>query len=318
MEPLKIEPEPAAPTPPIAETPAATVETPSPETPHGGDPRHHAIPLRTLSSDMAEAVREQQGKVIKIAIAEDERLAQEKENSSPTSKKNLFFILAGSALVLVTLAGVGISVWYKIKSDRTVAVVVTPVAASIVESEATATLNITGNTSNEIAHNFSTIVADPTNALGTIKNVLVTEGSGTGVTRVPASQFLEALGAHVTPEFSRALSEDYMLGLYTYTSTTPFLVLTGVAHDALLTGMTDWEPYLLQDLGPLLGVNTAGSAAPLLNAPLADTLIENRPTRAILDASGKPVIFYSFLDDDTIFIATDAGTLAEAIVRLHQ
>ena len=334
MEPLSNEPSPLTPAQspvvPAVEMPTVDILAPMPSaavpeapTPAAAPistaaPHYHAIPLRTLSTDMAEAVREGQGSIIKIAIAEEERLAAEKENASPRSKKNVFYIAAGATLMTVALVGAGVALWYKVKSDRTVAVVTTPVAASIVESEATDSISITGKTSNEIANNFQQIVADPANSAGTIKNVLVTEGSGTGEARVPANQFLSALGAHVTTDFSKALSQDYMLGMYTYDKTNPFLMLTGVAHDSLLTGMTAWEPYMLQNLAPLLGIDMTGAAQNYVNAPFADTLIENHATRAIVDSTGKPIIFYSFLDPDDIFIGTDPGTLAEAVLRLHQ
>ena len=75
---------------------------------------------------------------------------------------------------------------------------------------------------------------------------------------------------------------------------------------------------MLSDLAPLFGIDVTGANAPLLNAPFADTLIENRTTRALSDSNNKPVLFYSFLDDDTIFISTDGATLTEAVRRLHQ
>ena len=283
------------------------------------DPLRHAVPLRTLSSDLAEAVREQQGSAIKIAIAEDERRARDREASSPTSKRNLSLLVGGALCILAAIGAVSGVLWYRAKQAAAVPVMPTSVAASIVRSDATGTMDITGQTGSEIANQFRGIVANPGIPIGAVKDVEVTEGSnGAAPTRVPANLFLAAIGAHVTPEFSRALSQDYMLGMYSYDHTNPFLVLTGTAHDYLLSGMLAWEPYMLQDLAPLFGIDTTGTNTSLLSASFADTLIENRSTRAINDASGKPVLFYTFLDDDTIFIAADGQTLTEAVRRLHQ
>jgi hypothetical protein len=152
-----------------------------------------------------------------------------------------------------------------------------------------------------------------------MKNVLITTTPAGGTaTRVPANQFLSALGAHTTPAFLRALSQDYMLGMYFYDRTNGYIILSGTARDYLLSGMIAWEPYMVQDLAPILGIDTTGDKAALLNAPFADTLIENRTTRAVVGTDNKPVFFYSFLDDGTIFIGADGKTLTEAIRRLHQ
>jgi hypothetical protein len=288
---------------------------PSVDIDHG----HHALPLRTLSSDLAEAVRVQQGSAIKIAIAEDERRAAERDAASPTSKSNLSFILASIVIVLVAGGGVGFALWYKAQSTAAIPVSTTPVVTSIVRTEATDTLDITGKTNTEIARSFRAIVANPGIRIGTMKNVLITTTPAGGTaTRVPANQFLSALGAHTTPAFLRALSQDYMLGMYFYDRTNGYIILSGTARDYLLSGMIAWEPYMVQDLAPILGIDTTGDKAALLNAPFADTLIENRTTRAVVGTDNKPVFFYSFLDDGTIFIGADGKTLTEAIRRLHQ
>lgn len=283
------------------------------------DRGHHALPLRTLSSDLAEAVRVQQGSAIKIAIAEDERRAAERDAASPTSKSNLSFILAGSIMILLAAGGVGFALWYKAQESAAIPVDTAPVATSIVRTEATDTIDITGKTNTEIVRAFRTMVANPGIRIGTMKNVLITTSpQGSTPIRVPANQFLTTLGTHTTPVFLRSLAQDYMLGMYMYDKTHGYMILSGTARDYLLSGMIAWEPYLLQDLAPLLGVDTSGENAVLLNAPLADTLIENRTTRAVIGVDNKPVFFYSFLNDSTIFIGTDGRTLAEAVRRLHQ
>ncbi len=283
-----------------------------------GQGERHAVPLRTLSSDLAEAVRRQQGSAIKIAIAEDERRAKDREAASPTSKTNLAFITAGIVLLVLAGAATGFAFWYKNKQAAAVPVTTAPVAASVLRSDETASLDITGKTAAEIAASYRAMIAGAHLRLGTVQNVLVTQTTGTGTSRVPANMFLSSIGSHITPEFSRALGQEYMLGMYYYDRTNGFIVLTGTAHDYLLSGMLAWEPYMLQDLAPVLGIDTSGDKAALLDAKFADTLVENHTTRAIADADSKPVLFYSFLDDDTIFISTDGKTLTEAVRRLHQ
>ena len=209
--------------------------------PPEGDTAHHALPLRTLSSDLAEAVREQQGSAIKIAIAEDERRTKERDAASPASKKNLTFIFGGIIVVIIAVGGISAALWYRHESQLAVPLAAAPVVSSIIRSDATGTMDITGQTQNEITNEFQAMIANPGIGIGTVKNVLVTQGgTGANATRVPANQFLSAIGAHITPAFSRSLGQDYMLGMYFYDHTNGFLVLTGTAHDYLLSGMLAW------------------------------------------------------------------------------
>jgi hypothetical protein len=108
-----------------------------------------------------------------------------------------------------------------------------------------------------------------------------------------------------------------MVGVYLYNTSNPFLVITGTAHDYLLSGMLGWEPFLLTDVAPLFNIDITGANAGLTNAPFKDTLVQNRDARAVLDKDGNPVLFYSFLDPDTIFISTDSKTLLEAVRRFN-
>ena len=107
-----------------------------------------------------------------------------------------------------------------------------------------------------------------------------------------------------------------MLGIYSYVQPNLFIIFRGTQHDFLLTGMLQWEPYMTGDLAPLFGIDTSGNSASLLNTPYTETMIENHDTRAIIDVNKKPVLFYSFLDENTIIITNDAKTLTEAVRRI--
>ncbi|MBP7805134.1 MAG: hypothetical protein KA052_02880, partial [Candidatus Pacebacteria bacterium] len=101
MDPLK----PTEPTTPIPSVP----EQHLPPTPEAIDkeevpkytPPHtiHVSPVRSFSSDLASAIREKGGSVVRIAIAEDEKHRREREENSVSSKKNIAFIL-GTMLIV--------------------------------------------------------------------------------------------------------------------------------------------------------------------------------------------------------------------------
>lgn len=273
----------------------------------------HIQPVRTFSSDLAQAVREKGGSVVRIAIAEDEKHRREFQENSITSRKNITFMTIGTILVLVAVIGLVWTYVYK-KNASTVHLQIAPTApSSIAFSESNQTIDATNMPPNDLLTVLHTIVSAPNIQSGTVKNIVIDQNAA----RIPASQFITAIGAnHAGPDFLRSLSNEYMLGVYLYNQSNLFLILRGTAHDFLLSGMLSWEPYLLQDLAPLFSIDT-GAHAKALDAKWNSVVILNHDARAVLDANNKPLLFYSFLDENTIFIGTDPNTLTTVVQRIQ-
>src|SRR6185436_937701 len=88
------------------------------------DPKKEGKPdlkhgLETYASDLAKAMRDSQGSVVKIAIAEQTRKEKIREDASPASKKNHFFIIGTVILLVLALAAGG---YYYISQKKTVVV----------------------------------------------------------------------------------------------------------------------------------------------------------------------------------------------------
>ncbi len=285
-------------------------------TPHPDHP-DHALAMRTFSSDLAQALKDQNGSAVKIAIAEDEKRRQGVVDASPTSKKNMTFIIIGSAAIVIAGVAIGITLWYKNK-NAPVAPAQVPDVPAIVKTEEAGALDLTGMQRNEIVPAIRAIVAAPNIRVGTMKNIVLTKTSGATVSRIGSAEFLSSIDSHAPADFTRALEKNFELGVYVYDHTNLFLVLRGTAHDYVLTGMLDWEPYMLSDLAGLFGIATDGANASLFSNTFQSVIIQNRDSRALVDMSKNPVLFYSFLDPDTVIITTDPKTLTEAIRRLEQ
>ncbi len=291
----------------------------SPEQQESYHPNHkpHIAPIRTFNSDMAEAVREKGGSIVRVAIAEEERHRIEHEEASIGSKKNMAFVAGG---IIVLIAAVGFFVWSytQHKQASTPPLVQTTQPSSLISADTSAPISISGMQIPDMVTAIQTAVNDPAMQSGTIKNIVLAEGANGAETRLSAAQFLMLLGAHTSTSFAQALLPDMMLGAYRYDTGTLFLVVHGTAHDFLQAGMLAWEPYLFNDLTPLFAVDTSTfTKAQLQSVPFKDTIIANHDARAAFDASGKPLLFYSFLDTNTIIITTDPKTLTEAVRRFH-
>lgn len=274
----------------------------------------HIQPVRTFSSDLADAVREHGGSVVKIAIAENEKKQKEYEEVSITSRKNIVFSTVGIILLVgAIIAGIWI---YEIKT-KPVEIVQAPIPQqSLIFSESNQTINTTDANaidSAELLTSINAIVAAPNIQSGTIKNIVITQNKQ----RITASQFLDGIRAeHAPSDFLRSLSNEYMLGTYLYTNNNLFLLLKGSAHDFLLSGMLEWEPFMLADLAPLFGIDATGTNTHLLDTKMSDVVLNNHDARAVLDMSGKPVFFYSFIDPNTILFAKNPKIITTLVSRM--
>ena len=295
--------DPVSPTPPELKNEEYTPTTPQ---------------MRTFSTDLAEELRKHQGSAMKIAVMENERRLREKEDAENDPKKNSRLVLAGVIILFLSIVGsVGLYIYQK-KVNTPPPVDTAKAVPSLIQSEDYLVLNITNKPADEIAALLNTTVQKSNVQTGMIDSIYFTQGATTSETRLPANMFLTAIQSHIDPQFERSLNQDYMMGIYSYGTPHLFAVFRGSQHDVMLAGMLQWEPFLTQDMAPLFGIDTTKDNAYLLNEPYSETLVENHDTRAVLDTDKKPVLFYSFLDPNTVIITNDSQTLIEAVRRMSK
>ncbi len=319
MDPLK----PTEPTTPIPSVP----EQHLPPTPEAIDkeevpkytPPHtiHVSPVRSFSSDLASAIREKGGSVVRIAIAEDEKHRREREENSVSSKKNIAFILGTMLIVVGALGFLVYAFVYKQKENQPVVVQTEDTrSAGIISTEDAELVNIKEMKAADVIFKINAIVTTPNLQPGTIKDIIIVSGEGTEAARLPGNQFLNIIGSHTPDTLLRSLNPQYQIGVYNYSGSHLFLILKGSAHDYLLAGMIDWEKKLFNDMVPLFAIDTTSlSESELQSMPFRDFIIQNQDTRAVIGKDGTPLLFYSFIDPKTIVIATDSKTLGEVIRR---
>ncbi len=307
--------EPEQPVAPVSVSEPEPIPIPAP-TDASQDTGTHLSPIRTYSSDMAEAIRSKGGSVVRIAIAEEEKRRRAYEDNSIRSKKNVALLVTGFVIIA---ASIGVA-WYGYESKKaaqTVAPVAHVAPPSLVTSEDWTTIDVTGLQVTDVLAKVQALRALPGMEDGTVKNVILTRKTAAGSVGLSASEFLSFIAPKAPSDLVRALKSDWMLGVYQHGAGNLFMVVHGTAHDFLLAGMLSWENKgLLTDMAPLFGIDLSGySKDELSKLSFQDTLIENRDARAVLDADGKPIMYYSFIDQNTIVFATDPKTLPEVVRR---
>ena len=273
--------------------------------------KSHLQPMRSFSSDLAKAVHEKGGSVVRIAIAENEKHEKEFELRTRTSQQKYLIV---SAVILLLTGGIIFGLYKYKEATKVIVVQETPAPASLITSDDFVTIDTQGMQLGDLLNTITKASTDSRIREGTIRNLIITQTHNNTTVRVTSSQFLSILGTHKTADFVRALTPEYMLGVSVYKGNNLFLVLHGTAHDFILAGMLAWEPYMLEDLAGLFGLDN--QTATYGNTPFHDTLVANRDARAIIGTDSKPVLFYSFIDPNTVLITPSATALSESIRRM--
>lgn len=131
------------------------------------------------------------------------------------------------------------------------------------------------------------------------------------------------LAPHASNSFVRQLDPTIMIGGITTSINEPYLILRADTFDNGFAGMLAWEPYLSEDLNPLMGDTVTGTLVPgdsgtVAGAPrFVDALKDNRSIRILYDEAGKERIIYAFVNRTTIIITTSTAALSALVGNLN-
>lgn len=304
--------------------------------------KDQAIPsVRTLESDAAEAVKQQNISAVSIASKKIQQkspidTAASSEQSSDTHISGIFkkialilgvFLLIGASVGVI---GYAFFVTHRsspsshsntspntlINIDETKTIVVVP---------GQNTLSAWLDTKNKLANDTATIV-----------QLLITQ-SGT-TTPLDSQTFLSELGAqHIPSWFIRAIGQQYMVGFYNNNSQwDPFLILSVTSYDNAFAGMLQWENGMATDLAPLYTsttpkvlptqatstiASTTSTTSPQtvtlsLSPTFTDMFISNKNVRVLAIPGQKPLLLYSFPQQNVLVITTSAAAMNEIFNRL--
>ncbi|MFA5934015.1 MAG: hypothetical protein WC795_02220 [Candidatus Paceibacterota bacterium] len=269
--------------------------------------------LHTYSSDMAEAIRDGQGSVIKIAMAEQKKRDRDEENVSPQSKKNIFLIIGSGVLILLAVGAV--IIYYITRPSETTIVIEDIKNKSIILADTVKVIDTASSTSDQARAEITKEIISGTLKLDSIENVIFTD---TPLNPAPLSvdRLALFLDLRISPSLARSLG-DYMFGIHAFNGNQPFILFKTKLYETTFAEMLSWENTLLDELAPIFAIDLSSENHYLLGERFIDTIIRNKDARAIKDREGKIIIFYLFIDKQTMIIARDPKTMDEIQNRLN-
>ncbi len=274
--------------------------------------------IHTYTSDMADAVRENEATVIKIALAEKDKREQEdmykKAQGTGISK---FFLTLGGIILLV---GASILVYFLMQRNGAInAPVKAPTAVpAIISYDDQSFVDLSNATSASDVTEAINLEVEKGGALGSIKSLLLTKFAEGKAQLFPFDDFLSLTKIAPPQTLVRTLSGEYMVGIYTSESSRAhlFMVVQVKDFNQAYAALLEWEKTMLDDLFILFHIDVSGDHSSLFEKPWNDIIINNKDARILYDESGDDVLYYVFADKNNLIIADNQDAIEEITARL--
>ncbi|HEY4511519.1 MAG TPA: hypothetical protein VJH55_01630 [Candidatus Paceibacterota bacterium] len=307
---------------PPTKVPAAE---PTPE-PIAPNPFVYLRPLRTFEGDVADAVKNKNASVVKIAVAESVKKQKSQETLEPPTPvfKNLAIFL----MSLLMVGGGGYLVYTFYYVPKTVAPATREFAVeSLVVPDTQKEFPVSAANAGTIGQAILDTKTGMNKTLHAVTELYFTQTQNSVKSLIESSIFVNLLSPNIPSPFVRSLSPRFMFGFHEFNGTHPFLILKTTFYQSAFAGMLKWEETVADDLNtlfirPSLIANTeAGKPSTTADflrrsKPFVDVVIKNKDVRMLTDEYEHPILLYTFADKDTIILTTNEFTLKEILDRM--
>jgi hypothetical protein len=279
-------------------------------------PEHRIAPLHTYASDMAEALKENQGSVIKIAL--DEQHKREADGTARKEKpKNRIFLFA--SILLIALGAVsyyGIT-WYAAQNAQAPVVIDTTIKQQgIVFANGNRDISITTLTSDGLQNTLAPLLATAGTSTGTLtKFSLTTPGIDGSPKQLDARTVFSLLAPSARDTLGRSLGTDYMVGTYDGDKTYFFALFTTDDYDTTLAELLRYEGKMFDDWYRTFTIPLSAQDN-LFQKTFTDKVLYNKDTRVLQSGTGNSLLIYGFLDSKTFIVTNSEQALQEISLRL--
>ncbi len=252
--------------------------------------------IRTFQSDIADALKDQKGSVVKIAVKEQERKYQEGIIHSNQKKKNALFITLGLLLLLITASIFGYSFWQE-KQKKLAEVANIPQKKSFISGDHITEIPVPDTI--VLKDILEKNITDANVPVGQIEQLLLiyTDEKGNKV-QVPAEDLFESF-AITPPEgfFYSLVPNTYLLGFYQTTESERFLLLKTKIFSSTFSHMLLWEKTLGKDFRQMMGFLLGDEEKVVFK----DKIIKNEDVR-VGYSGDREVIAYTFFGPKKEFL----------------
>ncbi len=242
-----------------------------------------AAQAHTMYQDMSHLVNSNKGSVASSLLSKAREDEAVEKSISPTSTKNILYIM-GTIIAIGIALSIGGYIMYQ-HAPASVAPTA-PSIASLILADSHVAIDTSNQTSYALAAKIHETLSKPVQN-STILNIVYTNG----ISRVSLKSVLSGLGTSAPDTFSDELNNPtFMHGEISDSGVTNHFIVVPINHyDSAFTGMHDWEPTLVRDLGIFFGLPDTFIRSLSSTKLFTDTMIQNHPVRALYYHAPTPI-----------------------------
>jgi hypothetical protein len=271
--------------------------------------------VRTYADDIKTALSRDSMSLSRIALEEQKRRDKlaASQAVSPSNPKNIALVIVSAVLI----AGAAGAIWYfttQVNKDP-VETVVVDANIGIIPFDNKVELQFSNATRASISDDIAKVSIQALTK-STVSSIYYKDDAGDDVT---TSVFLSRIGGRAPEQLVRALDNRFMLGIYSDTINTPFIILKTDSYQTAYAGMLTWEPRLAVDMDSIIYRRAYIAGTP--DAPAGqyvDRIVANRDMRAYVDQTNRVLFYYGFITNELIIIAPNEATIIAVVDRIQR
>jgi hypothetical protein len=266
--------------------------------------------VETFAGDVAGAIEESHGGLVKQLIKEEETRDAEKIAELPEYKLNNIFMI-GSLLLFILAGGI---IFYFIPAKTAPAPVVLNMPPLMIFTDQNTDVDLSDLNANEVLQKINDASRDSLVKRGGIEGFnLKKSGQLVGLRK-----FVEITESNFVPGSLDFVADNLLVGTMNIDDTRhgTFMIIKARSMQDIFGPMRLWESKIFADLHDMFGVNLNADTSYLSSKEFDDEIIENKNARVLHDKDGKIVLIYIFADDTHVVITDDNDLIHEVITRL--
>ena len=230
----------------------------------------------TFYSDLNTAMSANQPAIMSEILRKAEFEEKEKAILSPSSKKNLPYIIGAILLIIASVLA-----WLFIfsKRDTEVRYITDERVSSLVYSDRDLGINTTGLETFQTKSAIRKLVERKQDRNTLSQIYYVQKGQDGFLRRVGVKDIFTLTEAKVPTLLYDNIQHDFMHGVYTTDKNYPFIILKANSYDRAFVGMKEWEKDMIDDVSSYFDLPKEANDRSLLEDGFSDDLIKNKNVR---------------------------------------
>lgn len=265
--------------------------------------------IKTYAGDMAKTIDGNEGRYIRKIIEEQEEHKSEREELSPESKKNKYFMYIGISLLACAL---GTLIFFAFFRERILTVPVAPQFIPMIYLDSTDFKEVGGLNKDQISQSIVNQASALDVKSGGVLGIYFTIDNEV----IGFRKFLTLIFAKVDPKSIAFIGDDFLAGVVNKESKNFFMLFKIRSPVDVFTGLHSWEDKMFNDLYGFFGATLNSETEYLLTKSFEDGIIQNKNARILRDNSGNIVMMYVFVNDTSFAITNSELAVRELILRL--